>query len=86
LPVDEQKCLESQVNANRNLLQDLGMHAIKGRAFCFQDGKGRLLLVECQAFACLFIGIFACLQQVVIEPTTFFKGLVELVKLSPGWV
>jgi len=77
---------ERQINAYRHILQHLGMHAIKGGSLLFQGRKSRLLLVECQALASLFVDFLALFQQVVIQPTALFEGLVELVKVLLGGV
>src|SRR6266705_1632682 len=76
--------LHGQVDPHRYVLQDLGMHAIKGSAFSFQEHKGLLLLKERQARTILLIGVFALPKQVVIEPTALFKGGIELVYLFLG--
>ena len=76
--------LHGQIDPHRYVLQDLGMHAIKGSAFSFQEHKGLLLLKERQARTILLIGVFALPKQVVIEPTALFKGGIELVYLFLG--
>ena len=81
-----EESLKSQINTNGNVLQDLGMDGVEGRTFLFQNREGVLLLKTGERDTIAFIGRFAHLQQVVIEPTTLFKGLVELVKLFLGWV
>ena len=74
-----------KVNTHRYVLQDLGMHAIKGSAFSFQYREGLLLLIERQARTILLIGRFATFEQMIIEPTALFKRLIELVYLFLGW-
>ncbi len=54
-------------------------------ALC-QTRKGVNLSVARQACTSLLIGLFAMGEQVVIQPTALFQGLVELVKLFLGWV
>src|SRR6266567_1460042 len=75
------ECLESQINTNGNVLQDLGMDPMKGRAFLFQDRERILLLKTGERNTIAFIGRFPHLQQVIIEPTALFKGVVELLFL-----
>ena len=79
-----EECLEGQVNAHRNVLQDLRMHSSEGRTFLLQNRKRVLLLKTGERNTVSFIGRLAHFQQVVIEPTTLFQGLVELVKLFLG--
>ena len=69
---------EGQINTYRNILQDLGMDCIQGRAFLFQDRKGGLLPVEGETLARMLVGLLTLFEQVVIEPTALFQGLVEL--------
>ena len=73
-----EKGFESQIKPDGHVLQDLGMHALERGTFLFQCWIGRVLLVERQALASLLIGIAPVCKQVVIEPTTFFQGIVEL--------
>ena len=47
----------------------------------FEYREGGLLVIERQALTFLLIGITAFRQQMIIEPTTLFKGFVELGKL-----
>ena len=72
---------EGQINAYRNVLEELGMDTFERRTFLFQDRKGLLLLIEREAFAILLIGCLPTFKQVVIEPTALFKCLVELLDL-----
>src|SRR5712691_10356164 len=80
------ECLEGQVNTDGDILQDLRMSTFKRGAFLFQYRIGRLLLVARETFSRLRVGMLAHLQQVIIQPTTLIKGLVELVKLFPRWI
>ena len=79
-----EECLEGQVNAQRNVLQDLGMHSSEGRTFLLQNRKRLVLLKTGERNTVSFIGRLAHFQQVVIEPTTLFKGFVELLLLLLG--
>ncbi len=81
-----EKGFEGQIDANRNILQDLGMHAFEGGTLVFQEGEGLLLLIKRETLSRLFIGAFASFQQVIIEPTTLMQGLVERFDLFLGWV
>ena len=69
---------EGQINAYRNVLEELGMDTFQRRTFLFQDREGLLLLIEREASAFLLIGCLTAFKQVVIEPTALFKCLVEL--------
>ncbi len=80
-----EESLESQINPNGDVLQDLRMHRIQGRAFLFQDWKGGLLSVEREALTSLLIGLLALFEQVVIQPTTLFQRLVQLCRLVLSW-
>ncbi len=73
--------LESKVNPNGYVLQDLGMDFSERGTFLFQDRKRRLLSIECQALACQLIGFLALFKQVVIQPTALLKRLIELLFL-----
>ena len=62
------------------------MDLFQGKTFLFQHRKGVNLSVARQACASLLIGLFAFGEQVIIQPTALFQGLVELVKLFLGRV
>jgi hypothetical protein len=81
-----EKSFEGQVNTNGDILQDLGVDTFKGGAFLFQERIGRLLLITRETFSCVRVSMLALLQQMVIQPTTLIKGLVELVNLLPGGI
>ena len=76
--------LEGQINAHSDVLQHLGMHRLEGRTVSFQYRECGDLPVAGQTLPTLLIGILAVLQQVVIEPTTLIKGLIELLNLLLG--
>jgi hypothetical protein len=73
--------LKGQINTDGYILQDLGVNSIERSAFLFQNREGILLLKTGERDAIPFIGRFTHFKQVVIEPTTLFKGLVELLFL-----
>jgi hypothetical protein len=79
-----EKGFEGQINPHGDILQDLRMDPFKRGALVFQQGIGGLLFIARQTLALVLIGVFALLQQVVIDPTTFIKGVVERVKLFLG--
>ncbi len=81
-----EKGFESQINAHGDVLQDLRMDLFQGKTFLFQHRKCVNVSVARQACTSLLIGLFAMGEQVVIQPTALFQGLVELVKLFLGWV
>jgi hypothetical protein len=56
------------------------------RTLFFQYRKGIDLSVTGQTFTSLFPSRFTHLKQVVIEPSTLFKRLIELPHLLLGWV
>jgi hypothetical protein len=62
------------------------MDRFQGGTLLFEYREGFLLLRERKAFAFLLISGLALLQQVVIKPTTRFKGLIELLDLLLGWI
>ncbi len=72
------ECFKRQIDADRNILQDLRVDLFEGGALLFQKGEGVLLLIEREAGAVLRVGGFACFQQMVIEPTALIESLVEL--------
>jgi hypothetical protein len=78
--------LHGEIKPYRDVLQDLGMNICQSRAFLFEDGECGLLLVEGEVLAFLLVGILALFKQVVIEPTTLFKGCVQLLCLPFCWV
>ena len=61
------------------------MNATQAGTFLFQDREGVLLLKTGEGKTVPFVGRFAHFQQLVIQPTTLFKGLVQLVNLLLGW-
>src|SRR2546425_1375323 len=73
--------LKSQVNPDGDILKYLRVNPTQGRAFLFQNREGRVLLKTGEGNTVPFIGRFAHLQQVIIEPTALFKGVVELLFL-----
>ena len=76
--------LEGQINTYRHILQDLRMHAAQGGTLLFQNRERVLLLKTGERDSVPFVGGLAHFQQVVIEPTTLFKGFVELLLLLLG--
>src|SRR5438045_2760216 len=60
------------------------MNTLESRMLLFQDRKGRLLQKTGERDSVSFVGGLAHFQQVVIEPTTLFKGFVELLLLLLG--
>ena len=81
-----EKGFKGQINTNSNVLQDLRMHATQGMALSFQYRERVLLLKTGERDSVPFVGGLAHFQQVVIEPTTLFKGFVELLLLLLGWI
>ena len=77
---------KSQINTDGDILQDLGVDTFKRGAFLFQERIGRLLLIARETFSCVRVRMLAVLQQMVIQPTTLIKGLVEFVNLLPGGI
>ena len=73
-----EKGFEGQINPHGNVLQHLGMNDSQGRMLFFQYREGRDLPIAGQTFTSLLIGVFALLQQVVVEPTAFIKRVGEL--------
>src|SRR5256714_14101835 len=81
-----EESFEGQINPNGDVLQDLGMDMLQAKAFLFQRRECLNLSVAGQSFTSLLIGRFTPVQQMIIQPTALFKGLIELVKLFLGWV
>jgi hypothetical protein len=75
-----------QVNTNGDVLKHLGMNSFEGGTLFFEDRKGVDLPIAGQTFPTLLIGRLAHLKQVIVEPTTLFKGFVELLHLFLGGV
>src|SRR6266566_818832 len=78
--------LECQINAHCHILQDLGVDFQQRGTFLFQYGIGSMLLIKRQALTGLLIGYLALFKQMIIQPTTLFKGLVEQAVLLLCWV
>ncbi len=72
-----EKGFEGQIDAHRHVLQDLGMHVSKGRAFFFQDRIRPLLLEARERNPISLIGCFAHFQQMIIEKATLFKMSIK---------
>jgi len=81
-----EECLESKINAYRNVLQHLGMHDVKPWPFLFQHPIGALLLKARQVLAFLFIGNLPAFKQMVVEPPAFFQCLTKPPFLLLRWV
>src|SRR6266566_2254309 len=81
-----QESFESKVNTHGYILQYLGMNGGKTGAFLLQHGIRSLLPIARERLPLLFIGFFAFLQQVVIEPTAFIQCLVEQGFLFLCWI
>ncbi len=61
-----EECLESQINPNGDILQDLGMHILQGKTFLFQHRKCINLSITTETFASLLIGNLAAFKQVIV--------------------
>lgn len=81
-----EKRLKGQIDAHRDVLQDLRMDIIEGRTFLFQEGVRVDLLVAGQTFAGLFVGIAPLFKQVVIQPATFFQLAFQCFLLLFRWI
>ena len=77
--------LKSKIDTHGHVLQDLGVDILERRPLLFQDRIGLLLLIARDAIASLLIDALAFLKQMVIEPTTLFKRLVEQFLLFLRW-
>ncbi len=67
------KGLHTQINANRHILQDLGMNDLQRGTLLFQYRIGGLLPVARQTLALVLIRTLALFEQVVIQPSALFK-------------
>lgn len=72
-----EESLIGQIDTHSHVLQNLGVDIFEGRPLLFQDRIGLLLLIARETIASLLIDALAFLKQMVIEPTTLFKGLVK---------
>jgi hypothetical protein len=77
---------ESQIDADGNVLQDLGMNCFEGGTLFFQSRIGGLLLIARQAFPGLLIGILARFKQMIVEPSALLKGCLKLLQLLLCWI
>jgi hypothetical protein len=75
-----------QVNTNSNVLKNLGVNAFERGTLFFEYRERVNLPIARETFTSLLIGRLTHLKQVIIEPTTLFKGLIELLDLLLGWI
>lgn len=80
------KGFHGQIDTHSHVLQDLRMDIVKRWALLFQDRIGVDLLIAGQALPSLFIGIPTLFQQMVIQPSAFFKDCLQLFLLFFCWV
>lgn len=78
--------LESQVNPDSRVLEDLGIDGLKRRTFCFEQGEGLLLAVEGETFVPFLPGCLSLLQEMVVEPAALVKSALKLGSLFFGWL
>ena len=83
-PHTPKESFEGQINPHSHILQDLRMHGIEGRPFLFQYRKGRLLLIERQAFSGLRVSRFTLFEQMIVQPSALFKRGFKLLHLLLG--
>gem|GEM_PF-2330457 len=76
-----EKGFEGQINAHGNVLQHLRMHLFQWRTFLFQHSQRINLIIARERLSLLLIGLFALLKQMVVEPPTRIKGVVQRVNL-----
>jgi len=81
-----EESFEGQIDTDRNMLQDLRMYSIQGWPFLFQYRECGLLSIKRETETRLLICFLALFQQMVIEPTTLFKGFIELPFLFLRWI
>ncbi len=80
------ECFESEIDTDRNMLQDLRMHLRERRAFLLQYRKRVDLPIAGERLPILLPSSTPFLKQVIIEPTTFFKDVVQLLFLLLAWI
>ncbi|HEX2911071.1 MAG TPA: hypothetical protein VH186_09705 [Chloroflexia bacterium] len=62
------------------------MNQFEGGACFFKRREVLLLVIQPRGFAGGFIGPLASFKQVVIEPATFLKLVLQQVTLFAGWI
>lgn len=72
-----EKCFKCKIDAHRNILEDLGIHAFESFAFVFQNWKFDSLLVISKRFLLLFPCVLALFKKMVIEPPAFLKSCAQ---------
>ena len=77
---------EGEINADRDILQDLRMHRREGGTLFFQDREGIDLPIARQTLALVLPCVFTHFKQVVIEPTTLFKRCLKAFVLFLGGI
>ncbi len=78
--------LHGEVNPHSNILQDLRMNTGERRTLGFQYRIRGLLLIARKPFAGLLIRFLAFFKQVIVEPSAFIKGRIQLCSLLFCWV
>ncbi len=86
LPYSTEKCLESKVYSDRDILQDLTMNRTERGAVLLEGGKEGVLVIQGKRFFRLLVSILALCKQVVVQPATFLKHITHLCGLFMGRV
>jgi hypothetical protein len=76
-----EECLESQVDADGDVLQDLAMDIAERRALFLESWNCPLLIVQSGGFLVRFVGSLTDFQEVVVQPAAFLKLLAEKIRL-----
>ena len=77
---------EGEINADRDVLQDVRVYHVQGGTLFFQDREGIDLPIARQTLAFLLPYVFTHFKQVVIEPTTLFKRCLKAFVLFLGGI
>lgn len=65
--------LESQVDTNGDVLQNLRMNVGQEWAFCLENWQAGMLFVQGRPFASLFVDGLAFFKKLIVEPTAFVQ-------------
>ena len=69
--------LETQVNSDSHVLQDLRMDGIERGAFLLQGHEIGLLLIQGNTVTRFLIQSLAFFEQVIVEPTALIEGVIK---------
>ena len=79
-----EKGLKRQIDADRHVLERLGIDRLQRSPLSFQGREGSYLVVQGQSSSIPFPGVLSMLKKMIVEPSTLFQLLVQKGFLFPG--